>query len=269
MVGSESNAMKAEPLVEFSSKKSPAVVLSPLGGNSQAMSSTLDSLTSPFSFSDLLQVPVPRDGGRPLVTSDTRSAQGAIEAYKSLRTRLLKSQTTQGFRSIVVTSVGRAQGKTLTAFNLAYCCANVANLSVLLIDSDMRNRSLTKLMGPMPSVGLADLMIGRARFDEAIVRTDVPNLYVMGSGHSDVPPAELFSTEKWGQIVEWGREHFKIVLVDALSIGSFTDFELIAPECDGILLVVKARSTSQEALKMTLGQLDANKLVGVVWNGSE
>ena len=90
----------------------------------------------------------------------------------------------------------------------------------------------------------------------------------MGAGSNDSASTELFSTEKWSQLIRWSRHHFKIVLIDALSMGASADFELMAQESDGILLVVRARSTQREALRMAIEQLDASKLVGVVWNGS-
>jgi len=225
---------------------------------------------APLRMADLPKVSLPRDNGRPLVTANERYAKEALEAYTSLRTRLLKSQSSNaGFRSIAVTSVARSEGKTLTAFNLAFCCAQVENLSVLLIDGDLRSRNLTKLIGGLPPFGLADVMSGRASCEEAIVRTDVQNLYIMGAGTSDVQSAELFSTEKWSEVIGWSRHHFKIALVDGLAMDESADFELIAPECDGVLMVVRARATSREALKMALEQLDANKLIGVVWNGDD
>jgi capsular exopolysaccharide synthesis family protein len=233
-----------------------------------SLGSNLAFAELPFSFSALEQVPVPRDGNCPLLSTPAGFSD-AVEAYKSVRTRLMKAQATKGFRSVVVSSVGRAEGKTLTAFNLAYCCASVSKFGVLLIDSDMRNRSLTKLMGLMPRLGLADLMMERASFEEAIVRTDVPNLYVMGAGNAESAATELFLTQRWKEILEWSRQHFNLTLVDSLPTGEFTDFELVAPECDGILLVVKPRSTPQDALKATLAQLDPEKIVGIVCNGAE
>ena len=263
----EATTVHSEPVVEFARKKSPAHVsesfdeVNPQRGT--------DPEFIPLSLTNVPQVAVPRDRGKALVTANDRHAKEALEAYKSVRTRLLRSQANQGFRTIAVTSVGRSEGKTLTAFNLACCCAQVENISVLLIDGDLRNRSLTKLIGRLPSVGLSDVMSRGVSCEEAIVRTDVPNLFVMGAGSGEVASTELFSTEKWGQLIRWSRSHFKIVMVDTLSMGAVADFELIAPECDGMLLVVRARSTPREALKMAIDQLDANKLIGIIWNGSD
>jgi capsular exopolysaccharide synthesis family protein len=265
----EASAGWSEPVVEIARKKSPAPATDHIIDDRQQPSSHGTAALDLFKPStwNLPKISLPRDSNMPLVTSSDKHAKEALEAYRSLRTRLLKSQASQGFRSILVTSTGKAEGKTLTSFNLACCCAQVENFSVLLIDGDLHSRSLTKLIAGLPATGLADVMSSKASCEDAIVRTDVPNLYVMSAGSGGVSATELFSTEKWGQVIRWSREHFKIVLVDGLSMGASADFELIAPECDGVLMVVRARSTPREALKMAIEQLDASKLVGIVWNG--
>ena len=112
-------------------------------------------------------------------------------------------------------------------------------------------------------------MNGCASCEQALAGTELPNLHVMGAGTKESGSSELFSTQKWRQLIRWSRQHFKIVLVDALSMGASADFELMAPECDGVLLVVRARTTNRDALKMAIEQLDAEKLIGIVWNGSD
>jgi len=266
----EANTARSEPVVEFARKKSPSHAADAFEDHPPTSTHAATELEfCPLGLADLPQIFLPRDNTKPLVTAHEKYAREALEAYGSLRTRLLKSQASQGFRSLAITSVGKAEGKTITAFNLACCCAQVKNFTVLLIDGDLRSRSLTNLIGQLPSAGLADVISGTASYEDAVVRTDVPNLYVMGAGSSDTSPTDLFASEKWGQVVRCSAQHFKITLVDGLSMGAFADFELIAPECDGVLLVVRARSTSREALKMAVDQLDPNKLLGIVWNGDD
>jgi capsular exopolysaccharide synthesis family protein len=278
----ETSALRPDAVVEFARKKSPTHATESFDDH-QPLPGVNELEFAPLPIANLPLVSLPRDNDKPLVTAAEKYAREALEAYKGLRTRLLKGLAGNGLasngskhhglahdgsRSIAVTSVGRAEGKTLTAFNLACCCAQVENLTVLLIDGDLRNRSLSKLVGGLPATGLADVMSGRASCENAVARTDVPNLYVMGAGTSDTQSTELFSTAKWSQVIAWSRHHFKIVLVDALSVGEFADFDLIAPECDGVLMVVRAHSTHKEALKMAVEQIDPAKLIGVVWNAS-
>jgi len=273
----EASTLRPDAVVEFARKKSPTHTTESFDEETLTGAAELEFV--PFRLADLPLVKLPRENDKPLVTATEKYAREALEGYKGVRTRLLKglanhapanhAPAQNGSRTVTVTSVGRSEGKTLTAFNLACCCAQVENLTVLLIDGDLRNRSLSKLIGRAQSAGLADVMSGRASCENAVARTDVPNLYVMGAGTSDVQSTELFSTQKWSQVMAWSRHHFKIALVDALSMGEFADFELIAPECDGVLMVVRARSTNREALKMAVERVDASKLIGIVWNASD
>jgi capsular exopolysaccharide synthesis family protein len=257
--GVESSPQRSEPVMEFARRK-------PLPGqDASSLDNAAQCELTRLQFANCTQIELPRNADEPLVTvAGNRST--VVEAYKSLRTRLLKIQASRSIRSVVVTSVGRSEGKTLTAFNLAYCCAQVENLPVLLIDGDLRSRSLTKLLGDSSQVGLAELMSGTASYEDAIVRTDVPNLYVMGAGTNDVLSTELFSGERWNHVLGWSRDHFRLVLVDSVSMGALADFELVAAECEGILVVVRARSAAREELKTAIEQLDSDKLIGVVWN---
>src|SRR3974390_716389 len=62
----------------------------------------------------------------------------AVEAYKKMRRPLLRAKEERGITSVAITSAAPADGKTVTAFNLAYCCAQLENTRVLLVDADMR-----------------------------------------------------------------------------------------------------------------------------------
>src|SRR6476661_195619 len=67
-------------------------------------------------------VKLPRTEERSFLVSQYNPAmQAAVEAYRTLRTRLVKQQTRTGARSLVITSSAQGEGKTLTIFNLAIC----------------------------------------------------------------------------------------------------------------------------------------------------
>jgi hypothetical protein len=76
---------------------------------------------------------LPRTEERSFLVSQYNPAmQAAVEAYRTLRTRLVKQQTRNGARSLVVSSSAQGEGKTLTVFNLALCYAKIENWPVLL-----------------------------------------------------------------------------------------------------------------------------------------
>src|SRR5258708_36379605 len=69
----------------------------------------------------------------------------ALEAYRGLRTKLMREQSKSGVRSIVITSSLPGEGKTLTTMNLGLCYAQLPQQRVLVIDGDMRTRGLTSM----------------------------------------------------------------------------------------------------------------------------
>jgi capsular exopolysaccharide synthesis family protein len=191
----------------------------------------------------------------------------AVEAYRSLRTRVMRLQASKGIRSIMLTSSVPSEGKTATALNLALSCAQLGDLRILLVDADLRSRGLTRLLEIPGGPGLSDVLSGRSLVEDVVLTTEHENLSVIGAGSSSNNPAELFASAQWSEFVQWGKKSFGIILIDAPPIHSLADAELIGAACDGALIVVRAFSTSREMAQKCAVRLDKKKLMGIVFNG--
>ena len=191
----------------------------------------------------------------------------SAESYRALRTRLLRLQTTRGLRSVVVTSSIQGEGKTLTTLNLGLCCARLHATRVLIIDADLRSRGLSRMFGGVPSPGLAGVLSGEATSEQAILASDIPNLYFLPAGMPSMSPTELFSEARWKEFVGWCGESFSLILIDSPPVLPLADFELIASACEGVLVVVRALSTRREVLQKAAVALDPKKMLGFVFNG--
>ncbi len=212
---------------------------------------------------------LPRPVNSPVIFSGSDACLAALEAYRGLRTRLMRLAAKEGLRSIMVSSAAPGEGKTLTAINLGLCCAQLQDIRVLVVDADLRTRGLSRLIGFPADPGLAEILSGKAGYTDAILATNVPNLYFLGAGTPSVPPPELFAADRWKEFTGWCAETFRLVLIDAPPYTPLADSELILSACDGALAVVKALSTSRDLLKRVMVQLDSKKVLGVVFNGAE
>lgn len=79
------------------------------------------------------------------------------EAYRNLRTGIDFSFMDKEFRSLLITSAGEEEGKTLTAANLAYTISRTGK-SVLMVDADLRRPKLSGLAPSDTSRGLTGLL---------------------------------------------------------------------------------------------------------------
>ena len=205
-----------------------------------------------------------------LLASDGEgSTQGALEAYRAVRTKLARFQAAQGIRSVVVSSAGMGEGKTLSTLNLGISLAQLQTQHVLLVDGDIRTAGLSTLTGASGAPGLSEVLTGQATFEAALVATDISKLYVVGAGEVTTAASDQFAGARWREFVGWCHETFDIVIVDSPPILGLADFDLISAACDGVLMIVRAGKTNREALAETVEHLHGKKLLGVILNGMQ
>ena len=196
------------------------------------------------------------------------SLEAAEEAYRALRTRLLGLMSSRGLRSLQITSATPGEGKTMTAFNLGACCARLQDMSVLLVDADIRGTGLTRALELRPSPGLAEILCGQAEPEKAILAANIPHLHVLPSGESNLALAELFDHQRWQKFMDWCHAAFKLIIVDSPPVLQFADSQLISPSCDGVLMIVRAEQARRGLLEKSAREVDVKKLLGLVYNAA-
>lgn len=204
-----------------------------------------------------------------LVLRQDDHSKAALEAYRALRTRLMRAQAKTGLKSIAISSSLPGEGKTLTTMNLGLCYAQLPQQRVLVIDADLRSCGLTAMLDHASMPGLAEVLAGDISPDDALVATNQRNLFVLPAGHVSSSPAESFTGPRWQEFISRCGELFKVILIDTPPILPLTDFELISAACDGVMIVVRARHADREVLQKTAKALDRKKLLGVVFNGAD
>lgn len=213
------------------------------------------------------------------------------ESYRSLWTNIQFAKVDRDIKTILVTSSGPGEGKTLTAANLAITIARMG-VKTLLIDTDMRRPRLHNIFGHDKKPGLSDLLVGKNGkpqiqlgdsaenpsgnledndFDlsHCIRETETENLYLLPSGTRPPNPAELLSSQRKKQLVEDLKSRFDLLVFDSPPLIPVTDAAILASEvADICLLVVKSGETKREMAQRAqelLGRVDAD-LFGVVLN---
>jgi len=188
------------------------------------------------------------------------------EQFRSLRTRILEAGERLQMRAIVVTSAGIAEGKTLTALNLAWLLAQTDGLRALVIDSDLRRPCATDYLGIDAPVGLSEILGGQIGVEDAIVRLEPAGLHLLPGGRPRDDVAELLSGPAYERILSEVRRMFDYIIIDAPPLGIFTDANVLMSRADGGLLVVRAGKTRYSAVDKLLDQMPKERLLGVVLN---
>jgi capsular exopolysaccharide synthesis family protein len=192
------------------------------------------------------------------------------EQYRSLRTNLQFASVDKELKTLVITSTGPSEGKSLTTANLAVTFAQQGK-KVLLVDADMRKPTVHYTFRLENTVGLSNYLIGEKGLESVVKDTNIPNLGIVTSGPIPPNPAEILSSKRMKQFIDEAKELFDIIIFDTPPVLAVTDPSIMAKLCDGVLLVVRSKQTEYEAAKRAkeqLAQVQAN-ILGVVLNDRE
>jgi len=194
----------------------------------------------------------------------------AAETFRMIRTNLTFMSPDDPLRSFVVTSAMPIEGKTTIASNLAISLAQFGR-SVLLVDSDLRRPRLHRVLEVDNSVGLTSLVGGRSTLSAALHKTKIDGLSVLTSGPIPPNPSELLHSAAFGRTKEELLQHFDYVLFDSPPMGAVTDAAILAPQVDGVLLVVRAGTSTLHAVVGARKQLNSvsARLLGAVLNDAD
>lgn len=194
-------------------------------------------------------------------------AQSA-EAYRTLRTNLQFATHGNVVRSLVVTSARRGDGSTTTAAYLAMVLAQ-GGQRVVLVDSDLREPSLHRLVGLPNRSGLTDLLLGDSHehIDGYLRQTDINELLVLTSGPLPPNPADLLNSKRMEDLVRHLELRADVVIFDCPSM-QYADALILTGMVSGSLFVVAASKTRSNELTEAVSALEqtGKPIFGTVLN---
>jgi protein-tyrosine kinase len=190
------------------------------------------------------------------------------EQFRALRGRIDAIASQRSIRSVAVTSAMPGDGKTTAAVNLAIVTALGVGRRVLLMDCDMRKPKAHLALGLQPQAGLAEVLAGEVSLGDAIVKAEGANLEVLAVRGRPENPSELLGSEAMRELVEHVSRSYDRVIIDTPAALGLPDAKIVADLCDGVVMVVRADSTSQEDTQTVLEILDHSRILGLILNGA-
>lgn len=191
-----------------------------------------------------------------------------LEAYRVLRTRIMRRIGTDGGNTIMVTSAIPGEGKTLTSINLAMTFAREFSQTVLLVDCDLRRQRIHQMLGYESGKGLADYFIDAEPLQNLIVWPGIEKMTIISGGRMIDAGSEFLGSQGMKGLVEDMKSRYRerYIIFDAPPILIGADTMALAPLIDYIVVVVRAGHTSAKDLQSALGMLPKEKVVGMVLN---
>jgi non-specific protein-tyrosine kinase len=180
----------------------------------------------------------------------TEPASPAAEAYRRLRVNLTTPAQGAPPRTLMVVAASPDVEKLAVVANLAVTFARVGK-RVVVVDADLRDPGLHTVFGVASEPGLSNVLRAPA-LGLPLQETGVPGLRVLASGPLVEVPSELLASPAVGDIIARLRDEADIVLFDVPPVIAATDAAELAPQVDGVLLVVAAGRTKRDDARRAL-----------------
>lgn len=187
---------------------------------------------------------------------DPRSAFS--ESYRSVRTALQFSTERGVPKVLLVTSSMAGEGKTTSAYTLAQNFAQLGK-RVLLVEADLRNPGLGRLMGLQTEGGLSSLLTGAQPLSRALTHTDNPCLDVLLSGPLPPSPTELLAGVKFISLMTVAANKYDQVIIDGPPVLGIADAPILANVASGTLLVVQSGTTRIDSAQASIKRLQMTR----------
>jgi protein-tyrosine kinase len=203
-----------------------------------------------------------------LLIDVSRPHEAPMEEFRTLRTRLNHMKSLQPIHTVVVTSPSPAEGKSLSATNLALAEAHLAGNITLLADFDFRRPIVHSLFQTNRSPGITDYLLGKVPLHQALRKIAGTNLYIMPAGEAVINPLELLNLREVKLLLDRLPTLFQWVILDSPPLLFAADANLLSTLCHGTLLVVRIGHTTIDSVTRAMQSLCNNNVLGIVVNGA-
>ncbi|MCK1536083.1 MULTISPECIES: AAA family ATPase [unclassified Bradyrhizobium] len=194
------------------------------------------------------------------------------EAIRTLKVAMDLSSIVRENRVLAVTSTLPNEGKSTLSINLAQLMAH-GGARVILVDTDLRNPSLSRALVPDAQLGLVDVVALRAELEDTLVVDPETKLSILPIAASAklLHTNEILASKAMHNLVTLLRSKFDYVVLDMPPMAPVVDVRVTSSFVDSFLFVVEWGKTKTDVARHNLRGAPEihNKLLGAVLNKAE
>ena len=208
------------------------------------------------------------NSGEEVVISQPQSA--VAESFRSIRSSLrYMADYKPANKTFMLSSAVSGEGKTFCAKNLAYIFS-ISGKNTVYINTDLRKHNTYEQFGLDKTTGLSDYLIDVVQREAIVHRTKFSNLFVIPAGKMPPNPSELLMSEKFKELMDYLKQQFHYIIMDAPPRGILSDGMELVKYADVEIFVVRQGYTEKQHLtnlnRMYLRDKGKFPPAGIVFN---
>ena len=170
------------------------------------------------------------------------------EAFRNLRASIMYSRLGEDVKVVAVTSALPGEGKTTTSVCLARSAA-MQGLRTVIVDCDLRRRTVNRLLEAEPAAGLIEVLSGEITLDQALILDTASGASFLPLAKTAFTPKDVFGTVAMDRLLDELRARYDLVILDTAPLLPVADTRVLAPKADVVVFLARWRKTPQHAIE--------------------
>lgn len=197
-----------------------------------------------------------------------RPLSSVAEVFRVLRVDM-ESQPIPGNRGRIITIVSSlpGEGKSFISYSIAQVAAQ-DGVRALLIDCDRRRPQISGMLGDHVSLGLDDVLAGKATVEQAIVTDPSTGLAILPWRVAATSAQDIYAQPEFQEMLHRLAAHYELVVVDSPPVLGVSDARRLAALADSTILAIRWEKTPEGAVAAAIEQLghDQVRLAGAAFS---
>jgi exopolysaccharide transport family protein len=185
------------------------------------------------------------------------------EAFRSVRAAIMTGRGGDQIKVLALTSAIPGEGKTTTSLCLARTLA-AGGLKVIVVDCDLRRRSINRILPLPPKVGLVEVLQRKIGWRHAVQVDERSGAVFLPISDAPLDGSNVFDLPTMDALLAELRNEFDLVILDTAPVLAIAETRTLATKADAVLFLVRWRKTAMQASNAAIRQLEA---VGAVVAG--
>ena len=196
--------------------------------------------------------------------------ENIIYQLKRIQANLMLNKENQKPHTILLTGTRKGDGTTYITNNLGIQFSKLYS-KVLVIDADIKNKTLTNTMTQKESEGLTDIISENniGNIENLIQETNIENISILPAGKTKIGE-ETFLTETISNVIEGLKKKYDMILIDSSSINENILPISLTSVAEATVLIAQAGKVRQEDIIKAKTEIEnvGGKIAGIVLNKS-
>jgi capsular exopolysaccharide synthesis family protein len=189
----------------------------------------------------------------------------AAEQYQRIASSLIAAAADRPLKRVLIASALQGDGRTCVLLNLAGALVQ-AHRRVLVIDTDLKHPSVSRLLGMEAGPGLTEVHAGDIPTNAALRRVQPGGFDILPTRTRPENTAELLASPDFGRLLDDLDHEYDFILFDSAPLLVADDAYLLLRLVDTALVVVAQNRCSTAQATRAVAKIAQEDIFGVVLN---